>query len=375
MVANPDLLVQPGQALLEITEAMQAAAERQSQTLASARDRWQVYCNRLALDAVLSWLQQEEAAAELVGGTAISLEGARLVAVPSEATDWSELRVPQERIDLAGWTGDYYLGVQLQPEEGWACLWGYATHERLKARGTYDASDRSYALAAEHLTCDLSAFGVERQLCPRETTQAAVDEPPALSSPQAENLLERLSDPECFTPRLAVPFAQWGALIAHDSWRQQLFERRQGLPEQRSVVQWLQAGVSQLAQQAGWQQLAWQPGLAGARDAERQAPAAIFARPLTIAGQAYELRLIPSGPPEERVWRFELQPGQVGTCIPQGWKLRLLSEDLQPFEGNEAVAAEPVDRLYIEVALAQGEGVVWETEPRPEGHAREVLRF
>jgi len=56
---------------------------------------------------------------------------------------------------------------------------------------------------------------------------------------------------------------------------------------------------------------------------------------------------------------FELRNSSVGEPIPHGFKLRLLTEDLQPFENNEATATKPVDKLYIQVALEPGEGLVW----------------
>jgi len=87
------------------------------------------------------------------------------------------------------------------------------------------------------------------------------------------------------------------------------------------------------------------------------------------------LRLLPTGTNSDNLWCFELQSREPGARIPDGYKLRLLSEDLQPFPGNEAIASEQLERLYIEVALAPGEGVVWETEPLPMGYECEVLRF
>ena len=94
---------------------------------------------------------------------------------------------------------------------------------------------------------------------------------------------------------------------------------------------------------------------------------------MIIAGQVYELRIIPKEP-ENQIWRFELQ-SSLDEGIPEGVKLRLLTEDLQTFENNEAVAKSTINRLYIEVALAAGEGLVWEIDPVPENYDREILRF
>jgi hypothetical protein len=62
--------------------------------------------------------------------------------------------------------------------------------------------------------------------------------------------------------------------------------------------------------------------------------------------------------------------------IPSGFKLRLLTEDLQSFVGNELEAKTPVDQLCLEVALGHNsEGLVWETEPNPEDFDYEILFF
>ncbi len=81
---------------------------------------------------------------------------------------------------------------------------------------------------------------------------------------------------------------------------------------------------------------------------------------------------LPQGDPESRSWRFELRHLSLGG-IPRGLKLRLLTEDLLPFENNEAVATTTVDQLYVEVALEPGEGAVWEIDPVPENYDREIL--
>lgn len=378
----------PTQLWLEFSPTTQSQAW-QHQSFSTPSSRWNAYLNRLALNAFLPWLQEEYAPQarawpnsaanlciwDLVSGTAIVWGTTRLVLLPSETLDLSELRVPQEWVDIPDWAADYYLAVQVNPDDGWVRIWGYTTHLQLKTSGHYDAGDRTYCLDEEDLIDDLNILWVARQLCLEEPTRSAITPLPVLPQVQAENLLQRLGNPAVATPRLAVPFELWGALLAHGGWRQHLYERRQGLPEQWSILQWLRSGISSLAQQIGWERVEFQPSLVGARGLELAPTSAALSRQLVIAGQHYELRVLPQGSPQQRIWRFELRNSSVGTLIPGGFKLRLLTEDLQAFENNEDTAVTAVDQLYIEVALEPGEGLVWEIEPTPENYDREILRF
>lgn len=352
--------------------------------------RWNAILNSICLNAVLPWLKAEYAPQarvwsnisaalpsfwEIVNGTAIDIGTTRLVLIPSETIDISELRVPQEWVDIPSWAADYYLAVQVNSDQGWVRIWGYTTHQQLKTSGHYDPSDRTYSLDGEDLILDLNVLWVARQLCPQELTRGVITPLPALPLAQAENLLQRLGDPAIATPRLEVPFELWGALLDHGGWRQRLSERRQGLPEQWSILQWLQAGISDFAQQIGWQRIEFRPNLVGARGVEQTTAVPVLSRELIIAGQAYVLQVLPQGNLEEPIWRFELRNASLGAPIPSGFKLRLLTEDLQTFANNEDTATTAVDRLYIEVALEPGEGLVWEIEPVPENYNQEILRF
>ena len=355
----------------------------QHQPLVIPHDRWNAYLNQLSANALLPWLQEESPQAKiwksaalssfwsLVNGTAFTLNGLRLVVMPTEAIDHDELRVPQEWVDVPSWAADYYLAVQVEPDEGWVKVWGYTTHHTLKTRGHFDADDRTYSLSADDLISDLNILWLSRELNLPEPTRAAVAPLPTLSLEQANNLLDRLANP-AIVPRLAIPFQLWGALIEHGGWRQQLAQRRQGLPAQTSVLQWLRTGVSALAQQVGWEQIELQPALTGARGSETSTPISVMSRRLTIAGQIYELQVIPH---PENTWRFELRNTAPGGWVPGGFKLRLLTEDLQPFEGNEAIAQTAVEVIAIEIALEAGEGLVWETEPIADEFDQEILRF
>lgn len=382
------VLFEPTQIWLEFSQSDQTQAWQRSRSFSGLSSRWNAYLNQLCLNAVLLWFREEYAPRvkvwplgaalssiwEVVNGTIITLDATRFLLVPSETIDLCELRVPQEWVDIPSWAADYYLAVQVNPDDRGVLVWGYATHQQLKERGKYDGCDRAYSLSSDNLILDLNALWVARQLCPEETTRTEITPLTNLSQEHAENLLQRLGNPAIVLPRLAVPFQFWGALLEHGGWRQCLYERRLGLPEQRSILQWLRTGVSDFAQQIGWERMKFKPSVVGARGVEFTGCEAILSRQLMIAGQQYELRVIPSNL-EEGIWRFELRNASVGGLIPGGFKLRLLTEDLQAFENNEDVATTAQEQLYIEVALAPGEGLVWETEPLPENYDREILRF
>lgn len=222
---------------------------------------------------------------------------------------------------------------------------------------------------------NLNILWMARQICPEEVTRIETAPLPELAIAQAESLLQRLGNSRLILPRLAVPFQTWGALLEHGGWRQRLYEQRQGQQQQWSIRQWMQTGVSDFAQKFGWGSVNLQSSFAGARGSEVESALPHLVRKITIAGQQYELRVQPKGNIEDNVWRFELQ-SQTGGLIPSGFKLRLLTEDLQPFEGNQAQATTPVNKLYVEVALGEpGERLVWQIEPTPEDYACEILYF
>jgi Protein of unknown function (DUF1822) len=249
----------------------------------------------------------------------------------------------------------------------------------LKTTGIYDAGDRTYALDIDDLQ-DLNSVFISWQLTPAPTLlaappRAAIAPLPPLPKAQADRLLERLGNPAVRFPRRAVPFSQWAALLSHGGWRQRLYEQRQGLNEPTSVPQWIQAGISSLVQPGFAQYTSWQLREFSLAGAGVRSLAAGMAKPLTIAGGAYELRVFPLGQPGDRTWRFELRSALVGGMVPTGFKLRLLTEDLQPMDNNEDIAPVAVDHLFIDVILEPGEGLVWEIEPMPEECDREILRF
>ncbi len=121
---------------LELSPPIQAEAVRQSQPCSTPTSRYRAYLNGVCLQGFLDWLREDApeaipwlssadqaAAWEVVSGTAVRLGTIRFVLIPSEAIDAGELEVPQEWVDIPSWAGDYYLAVQVQPEQGWLRIW------------------------------------------------------------------------------------------------------------------------------------------------------------------------------------------------------------------------------------------------------------
>lgn len=389
MNAIDSTIFNPTELVLELNTAQSDRAWQQHQHLENAFSRWQSYLNQVVLDVFLPWLKTEEDKTakalnsaersdlwQLVNGTAIAIKDAKLVLIPTEAEDRSELRVPQEWIDIPELKADYYLPVQVNVDAGFIRIWGYATHQQLK-NGSFNYGDRSYSLSEEELIGDINALWVARELCPDEVTQAAIEPVTELAPARAENLIERLGDRSVVMPRLAVPFAAWAGLLQNPAWCRRLAATRRGETTRTPVLQWLQQGMANLSAELGWRQIELAPSTVGARSAATadltSVPAFGLAKRLEIQGQPYELKILPLA--EADSWRFELCCLTPGCTIPPGFKLRLLTEDLQGFAGNEDVATEPVAQLCLEVDLEPGEALVWQIEPTPTGDRLEVLQF
>lgn len=375
------LIIDSNKFYLEISQISDTSEQSYSTAGASQR----ALINQQCLDAFLPWLRAEissnarvypNAATlpslwEVVNGTAIDLDNLRLVLIPTLAMDGDELRVPQEWVDIPEFVADYYLAVMVNPDENWMSIFGYSTHQQLKTMGAYDPGDRTYSLESEDLIPDINVLWVSR-LYSQENLRAEVSPLPVLPKNQADNLLQRLGNANIKFPRLQVPFTLWGALLTHGGWRQQLYELRQGIVQQQSIQQWLQDGLSDFAQQLGWnaKMMRLRSGMRS-----QETPILGLFRQIEIANNFYELRVFSSGNPESQTWRFELRSVNPESNIPVGFKLRLLTEDLQPFENNEDTATITVDLLYVEVMVEPGEGIVWETEPLPQDYNKEILRF
>lgn len=200
--------------------------------------RWNAYLNELCLSKLIHWFPENTEAEvkafsndkvlqsfwEFVNGTAINIGKKRIVLIPCEANNTEEFCVPQEWVDIPSWAADYYLAVQINVDDGWLRLWGYATHQQLKKLENYDRLDRTYCLEGKDLIADMDVLLIALELGADE--KIPIKPLRHLSTQEAETIVQQLSHPYPCSPRLKIDFEQWGALLENDTWRQKLYEQR-----------------------------------------------------------------------------------------------------------------------------------------------------
>lgn len=93
-----------------------------------------------------------------LNGVAIDLPLGRLVLIPTEELDTEELRVPQAWVDQQELAGDFYLAIQVSPEESWLRVWGFTTQKKLRELGIHDSRDGSYAIDRSDLWSSLETM-------------------------------------------------------------------------------------------------------------------------------------------------------------------------------------------------------------------------
>lgn len=252
---------------LELSLEDQADAQKYQHYYSNDVACWNGYVNALCLNTLVKWLQTEPdlptailvspgrstlpSIWEVVNGSAIELNNVRFVLIPSESSDLETLCVPQEWIDIPSWAGHYYLAVQLHLEDEccWMRVWGFTTYRQVK-QGQYDAIERTYSLERSELIENINMLWVAQETC---LEVLPVIEPlPRLSQREAKKLLDEVGQPAGISPRLNLPFTQWGALLENETWRHHLYHQRL-VP---ALNQWFSLEDRHLMQairMAGWQ--------------------------------------------------------------------------------------------------------------------------
>lgn len=226
---------------LAISPARQAVIWQQSQAAPTNWGRWNGYLNHLCLDAILPWLKadyfptaiagiessQLPMFGEVVNGSIITIGTIRIAIVPTESIDRSELEVPQEWVDIPSWAADYYLGVQIASDANQLQIYGYVTHQQLRTNSSYDSQDRTYALNIADINPDLNALWLTLDRYTVSETRSIIAPIPVVTEAEILPLIDQLSNPIEISPRLAIPFPLWAAILANPDWFQQLYHQRQ----------------------------------------------------------------------------------------------------------------------------------------------------
>jgi hypothetical protein len=274
------LIVDTSALWLEIPDELHTESWQQSESVEFPGNRWQAYLNQVSLHSVQAYLQEmygqdapyiDDPANNpqcwgMVNGSVITLGETRFVLVPTEAMDKQEFWVPQEWVDIPSWVGDYYLAVEVNPDDGVLQIWGYTTHQALKAQSRYDAGDRAYCLNGSDLIQDLKVLWVVYDLG-SEPTRAPVTSLPPLTVARGQALIQQLGDRAIALPRLEVPFAEWGALLEQPDRLQQLCQQRQYRPNPLESVTAVPAAIDvRVTQLSRWFQAVVEAGWRSVED-------------------------------------------------------------------------------------------------------------
>lgn len=208
-----------------------------SQTYSNVTAQENALINQLCLEKTQAWLTeigiestptfsptQMASMWDVVNGCALTIGNRRLILVPSDRLDREELRVHQEWVDIPNWMGDYYLGIQIDLEDGLMNIWGYTSHRTLRETGTYNLIDRTYSISSDLTIDNLDILWMAQILDLQEMTIV-----PSISSLNLDlsiNAIDRLSYASPYSPRLDLDFTTWAAILSNNNLREQLYQRR-----------------------------------------------------------------------------------------------------------------------------------------------------
>jgi Protein of unknown function (DUF1822) len=161
---------------------------------------------------------------DILNGFSLTVDGYKLVVIPSECIDLEEFSIPKEWMDIPELRGDYYLAVQVDLEDGWLSVWGYATHQEIKNGSEYSPVSLSYSLDEGDMTTDVNLIWTAIDLGIKEVVN--LNPIPDLSPVLATELIEQLSKPSLFDIRHDLEFEQWAGIIKDARWRTQLYRSR-----------------------------------------------------------------------------------------------------------------------------------------------------
>lgn len=328
--------------LYEIPETTRQQAWQHSQHQVGNWAKWNAYLNQIAQTLCVEQLQAEgwekltpmdRASADrtwaFVNGSTIQFGNQRLVLIPSETIDQSELEIPQEWLDIPSWAADYYLAVYVAPDQQTLQIAGYATHQQIKQNAQYSDTSRTYHLDATHLTPDINLLKITASWYDQAQTRSAIAPISSIEPAQSTNLIQRLGNPSEQWPQLEVPFSLWAALLDNPTWLTQLANLRQGESLGNSITQlgnWLQGQFDRLWQPAEQVLVPQQIAIPVRSDATATYQAAINRVKVIDVGTGQVGLLLNLTPLSDNEARIDLQIHPIGDSIhlPGETELRLL---------------------------------------------------
>ena len=254
----------PDHLFLKIDDEDLMQAERTSQNYSNQTGKHNAYLNYLCLSLFDNYLEQSQLGEQLivpiceqlsqlnlpqsranssriiwefVNGCSLNFNGKKLVIIPSEATDLESFDIPQEWVDIPTFAADYYLPVQVDFEAKYLHFWGFISRQNLKQKAEYEPSDRLYTVEGDDVIENLELLWVVSEMCHQE--KGEVFPLPPLEETEAKALIETLSQPSPYSPRLEVNFEQWGALLSAEDWLQEFYLERLIKSPNRPLILWL----------------------------------------------------------------------------------------------------------------------------------------
>lgn len=252
--------IYPNQLCLTLDDNLCQKSWKDSKLYSNYSSRWNIYLNQITLRTLVNIWREEDSELpetpsiclgesitallwEFVNGSIIDVNGYKIALIPSSTIDTEALYVQQEWVDIPELAANYYIGVQVLPEDRILRAWGFTTHAKLKEEGEYDVFEKTYILDRGLMFDNLMSLWISLELCPESL--AEIDPLPSLSTVQGEELLKTLCTDTNGTPRLDIDFSLWGSFLSSDCLRQKLYQLRRN-PSHLS--EWLSTRVAR-----GWQ--------------------------------------------------------------------------------------------------------------------------
>jgi Protein of unknown function (DUF1822) len=193
----------------------------------------QVELNQLCIGAVTKYLTESQDlivrsifpseasqlpfVSKLINGFALTIAGTKVVFIPSLDLDLIGFEVPREWVDLENWFADYYVPIRVDPEYNCLHLWGFISHQYLQQTANLDRNFCNYEVEGVNLIGDLDSLWIACDLVANAMTESERGEIPKLdllSQIEVAILIDQLHQHRSiFSPRLVLPFEQWGAII------------------------------------------------------------------------------------------------------------------------------------------------------------------